>query len=415
MGRAHLGVEMGKALNWVTVGLFCVSLPMSHSTVAKVLSPPLVPISVAHWRSYWVDYTRAFIDDQGRVIDHHQHQDSTSEGESYALFFALVADKPEQFAKILSWTNNNLAAGQLGTQLPGWLWGQNPSGKWTLLSQHSAADADLWLAYTLIQAGKLWHRPDYMHLGLELTQTIVREEVVMISFSNRINDRSIHLSFTPMLLPGYFGFHIAAKRYVFNPSYLPLPLLLGLAQADPHGPWQQMASQLPDFLHAVSPHGFAPDWIGLDDGRSFFVPSQGVDGSYNAIRVYLWAGMATKEMPFGPEILAALSGMQKYLQQHNVPPLAADAATGQARGSGPVGFSAALLTYLSAKHDQIAFNRQLRRIQEAQIPSTGLLGEPAYYYDQNLALFALGNLSKSFTFERNGDLHTWWSHSGLHG
>lgn len=394
----------------IGVGLFCAGLLMSSSTQAMILPTPLVTISVAHWRSFWSDYSHIFIDDQGRVIDFHQHGDSTSEGESYALFFALVANKPAQFAKILSWTNNNLAAGQLGPKLPGWLWGKNPDGKWMLLSPHSAADADLWLAYTLIQAGKLWHRSDYTDLGLTLAQTIVREEVVTISFSSRVNDRSVHLSYTPMLLPGYFGFHLAAEQYVFNPSYLPLPLLLGLAQADPQGPWQQMASQLPQFLHAISPHGFAPDWIGLDNGRHFFVPPQGGEGSYNAIRVYLWAGMATEETPFGPEILAALPGMHAFLQQHGLPPLSVDAANGKTQGTGPVGFSAALLPYLAAEHDQSAFNRQLQRVQEAQNPGTGLLGTPSYYYDQNLALFALGYLSHSFDFGKNGALCTWWSH-----
>ena len=38
---------------------------------------------------------------------------TTSEGQSYALFFALAANDREAFDKILLWTENNLADGSL--------------------------------------------------------------------------------------------------------------------------------------------------------------------------------------------------------------------------------------------------------------------------------------------------------------
>ncbi|MEY2343146.1 cellulose synthase complex periplasmic endoglucanase BcsZ [Acidithiobacillus sp. IBUN Pt1247-S3] len=367
------------------------------------------PDSVRDWRAYWHSYTSAFVDPQGRVIDAHQGGISTSEGQAYALFFSLVANQPQLFARILAWTNDNLAGGRLGQKLPGWLWGKNPLGRWTLLSPHSASDADLWLAYTLIEAGSLWHRSDYTSLGLQLADTIAREEVVPISFSTRINEQSMDLSSTPMLLPGYFGFVDGPQRYVFNPSYLPLPLLLGLAQADPRGPWQEMASQLPNFLRLVSPHGFAPDWVGIGADGDLFTPPQGSDGSYNAIRVYLWAGMGSDEEPLGREVLHAVYGMRSYLQHAVLPPTVVDSKTGTAHGQGPAGFSAALLPYLAANHDEKALVQQLHRVRADYDAQQGLLGQPAYYYDQNLALFAFGYRTGSFHFSSHGALQTWWS------
>ena len=76
----------------------------------------------------WDAYALSFIDDQGRVIDRQGGDRTTSEGQSYGLFFALVANDHERFDRLLNWTNNNLAGGDLGTRLPGWLWGRRRAG-----------------------------------------------------------------------------------------------------------------------------------------------------------------------------------------------------------------------------------------------------------------------------------------------
>jgi hypothetical protein len=93
-------------------------------------------------------------------------------GQSYGLFFALVANDHERFDRLLHWTNNNLAGGDLGTRLPGWLWGKTPGGQWQILDQHSASDADLWIAYSLCEAGRLWRQPLYGALGRRMLARI---------------------------------------------------------------------------------------------------------------------------------------------------------------------------------------------------------------------------------------------------
>jgi endo-1,4-beta-D-glucanase Y len=44
----------------------------------------------------------------------------------------------------------------LQTRLPAWLWGKNKDGEWKTLDPNSASDADVWMAYTLVEAGRLW-------------------------------------------------------------------------------------------------------------------------------------------------------------------------------------------------------------------------------------------------------------------
>ena len=49
------------------------------------------------------------------MIDLTFDRKSTSEGQSYGLFFALVADQRTQFDTLLKWTSDNLAsAGRSG-------------------------------------------------------------------------------------------------------------------------------------------------------------------------------------------------------------------------------------------------------------------------------------------------------------
>ena len=66
----------------------------------------------------WKGYTAAFMDSQVRVIDRDQGDRTTSEGQAYAMFFALVAQDRSRFDGLLRWTESNLADGDLSTHLP---------------------------------------------------------------------------------------------------------------------------------------------------------------------------------------------------------------------------------------------------------------------------------------------------------
>ena len=351
----------------------------------------------APWYQFWTSYQARFIDSQGRVIDWNDGGITTSEGQSYALFFALVANNPKLFQNILTWTQDNLAQGSLAAHLPAWRWGERPNKTWGVLDTNSAADADLWIAYTLIQAGRLWNRNSYTAMGTLLAKRIAQQEVVTLPDTG------------PMLIPGNAGFHIAPNTYVFNPSYLPLPVVEGLAHALPHGPWRAMAMHLPHFIKAVSPYGFAPDWVAYSPRQGYHIAPQGSNGSYNAIRVYLWAGMSNPDTPGAQRILDSVSGMANYLQSHLLPPVSENWQTGVPSGTGPTGFSAALIPYLMQKNMKPEVHNQWLRLNADYDRADGLYGKTSHYYDQNLALFALGWVYHTIRFDRNGELKPSWS------
>ncbi len=350
------------------------------------------------WYQLWSSYQGKFIDPQGRVIDYDDGGITTSEGQSYALFFSLAANNQVLFQKILAWTQDNLAQGSLAAHLPAWRWGQQPDHQWGVLDTNSAADADLWMAYTLIQAGRLWDRHSYTALGTLLAKRIADEEVVTLP------------GLGPMLLPGKRGFHTSSNTYVLNPSYVPLPVLTGLAQALPHGPWQAMAEQFPQVIAAAAPHGFAPDWVAYTPNIGYTVAPEGPAGSYDAIRVYLWAGMSNPHLPGAASILHSISGMANYLQAHLLPPVSVNWQNGAASGIGPVGFSAALIPYLMQKNLQPQVENQWLRLTADTDRANGLYGKNPRYYDQNLALFALGWVYHTIRFSREGNLEPGWMH-----
>lgn len=58
----------------------------------------------------WEQFKKDYISQQGRVIDPGDARKiTTSEGQSYAMFFAPAANDRPAFAQLFNWTQNNLA------------------------------------------------------------------------------------------------------------------------------------------------------------------------------------------------------------------------------------------------------------------------------------------------------------------
>jgi len=129
----------------------------------------------------WQDFQAAFLGAGDRVIDPASARAVTvSEGQAYALFFALVAGERVRFERLLRWTEDNLARGDLSLHLPAWQWGRRDDGSWGVLDANSASDADLWLVYALGEAGRLWRERRYLALSSVLAERVLREETVQL-------------------------------------------------------------------------------------------------------------------------------------------------------------------------------------------------------------------------------------------
>lgn len=330
----------------------------------------------------WDKFKQYYISADGRVIDPQTvDRRTTSEGQSYGMFFALVTQDQPLFDKLLHWTEMNLAKGDLKKHLPAWKWGQNAQKKWTVLDCNSAADADLWIAYDLLEAGRLWKNTYYSSLGKKLLQQILKMEVVRIP--------GVGLT----LLPGPFGFNFK-KSWRLNPSYLPLQLLARFAAVNSR--WNVLERNSFRLLLETSPKGFAPDWVTWKK-RIGWQPDQTNPnlGSYDAIRVYLWVGMLANDMQKKSVLVKHFWPIIELTQQLGAPPEKINVLTGQTTGRGSIGFAAALLPLLANNPSLLAIQRQ--HVDEAKFTGDS-------YYTAVLRLFGQGWDENRYRFNAQGEL-----------
>ena len=346
----------------------------------------------------WTAYQKRFVQGDGRVLDQTGERDfTTSESEAYTLFFTLVNNDRQRFDVVLNWIQANLAQGDFSRHLPAWHWGRQSTGKWEILDHNSASDADMWLAYTLLQAGTLWHDARYTSLGMTILERIKADEVALLP------------DVGAMVLPGPAGFVERNSKWRLNPSYQPLQILRAFALADPTGPWNDVAMNTQLMIRVVSPRGFAPDWVSFQTGKAWSAyPESEPVGSYDAIRIYLWAGMLDDGDSIKPKLMRSLSGMRSYLIKNNGALMEkVNTQTGVGEGIAPRGFSAALLPYLHALNDGKLLAQQARRLSEKK--NGALVGESPTYYDQVLSLFGQGWIEQRFSFSKTGQLIPAWS------
>ena len=353
----------------------------------------------------WQQYRAKFIESSGRVVDRGADGHTTSEGMAYAMFFALVVNDRATFDKMLRWTEDNLAGGDMTARLPSWSWGKAPDGAWKLLDINSAGDADLWMAYDLVEAGRLWHDDRLGKLGDVMLDRIAHSEIALSPTLGTV------------VLPGPLGFHPQPNMLILNPSYSPPQVLARLKDEQPTGPWGAALDALPGLIGASAPSGFVMDWVvsgtstapsgtpsELATGKTGFTPV----GAYEAIRVYLWLGMADKSTTGVQQCLKYTNGMAHYMERSVTPPLQVDVNGKAINPDGTVGFSAAVIPYLTALGKKDEAKAQRNRLDASMDASTGLYGRSGDYYDQNLALFATGFEEGRFRFERTGKLKLKW-------
>jgi endoglucanase len=185
----------------------------------------------------------------------------------------------------------------------------------------------------------------------------------------------------------------------------------------PTGPWDAILNSLDPILAQGSGSGFAMDWVSAGAGvRPSISPAQRASsdttavplGSYDAIRVYLWLGIADPQTRGVKTMLNRVGGMAAYLKNHPVPPQQVDQQGRVVNPNGPPGFSAAVVPYLRALDKKGPASAQMDRLAATKDAASGLYGKTANYYDQNLALFANGWIEGRYRFDRDGKLRVKW-------
>lgn len=370
---------------------FSVATPVVHAGVLDRLE------SLFSGQGGWPDWThfkQAFISQDGRVVDHSENDLRTvSEGQAYALFFALAANDKEGFKTILNWTQNNLAEGDLRKNLPAWIWGKNEKG-WTVIDSNSASDADLWMVFTLDQAGRLWCKPEYTATAKALGARLLERETRVVE--------GLGLS----LLPGPQGFVSAEGDVRLNPSYAPSFVLGYLAQSQADEPrWAELYLSNQRLLMKAAAKGSFADWVTVKKGQ--LLPFDDGRGDYDAIRVYLWLGMDNGADPIEKSLLQQIRPFTQEIAKRGAVPLWSNPWQNTlASENGPAGFQMAVAP-LMAKTTSPGLTRQLEsKGLNDSAPKAWL---DYGYYNSVLTLFARGALQKRFNVSSQHGLQptTW--------
>ena len=326
----------------------------------------------------WDTFKSTNVNESFRVVDYSDSRRiTTSEGQSYAMFFALVAGDKASFEKLLVWTENNLAAGDITKNKPAWLWGKHGSS-WGIIDSNNAADSDMWIAYCLLEAGRLWNNPAYTAKGKAMMD-LLKKDVRDVKSLGKV------------ILPGYKGFE--QENFVtLNPSYYPVFILRRFAVEDKD--WASVVEGTVRALVRSSPRGYAPDWVRFDR-QGKVMDEKGNDyvlGSYNAIRTYMWAAMMSPADPVREVLVNQFEPFADLTREMMMPPEKVNIHTGQTQGHGSPGFAACVLELLGKGSTQ----DYLRTV----IENDPIIGEN--YYRNTLMLYAMGFDQGLYRFDRNG-------------
>ena len=217
----------------------------------------------------WETFKQRFLEPDGRIVDTGQARISHSEGQGFAMLFAVHYADRTSFDRMWQWTQRNLQV--RGDALLAWKW--QPQGGVT--DRNNAADGDLLVAWALLRGAEKWSHPEYRAAATRIAEDVRRKSM----------RRSTH---GLVLLPGQEGFD-KAEGLTLNLSYWVYPALTELARADPAPEWEELARNGITIL-TYSYFGrwrLPPDWLKLGERVSAAGPPPERFG-FDAIRIPIY-------------------------------------------------------------------------------------------------------------------------------
>ena len=226
----------------------------------------------------WKHFKQSFIGPDGRVVDAGQGGISHSEGQGYAMLFAVNYGDRTSFEQIWRWTKTHLQV--RGDNLLSWRWTPQAG----ITDQNNASDGDLLVAWALLRAYNKWHDAEYLQASQRIARDI-REKLLRKAPQGLI------------LLPGAEGFSKPDGNSI-NLSYWVFPALDEIGQADPAPEWAELAKTGMDILQYArfGRWGLPPDWLLLTEKVG---PANGLSKQfgYNAVRIPLYLLWSHRESP----------------------------------------------------------------------------------------------------------------------
>lgn len=283
--RARLHLLGLLAAGIVTVAVNIPSPLAPHSTGG--MAPPAVLANLSGsqpgsplGRAEWQEFTRRFVEPEGRVVDTGNGGVSHSKGQGYALLLAVAYDSEALFHTILAWTLAHLSRPDdalLAHRFVPHLATQDRTHR------NNASDGDLLVAWALYRAAQRWQSQEHLALARRMARDFLRLNTVEVD--GRL-----------LIRPGANGF-ARGEHVVVNPFYALFPALRELDLLLPDPRWAALDAGMQGVIEHAS-FGVArlvPDWLEMPrhGGRSRMASDWPARFSWDAVRVPLytsWAG-----------------------------------------------------------------------------------------------------------------------------
>lgn len=216
-------------------------------------------------------YKQNYLLKEGRVIDSSRGNITTSEGQAYILYMSLAMDDRKTFDLVYNWTNKHL---RRKDGLFSWIWGKNNEGKYKILDNNSAADADIDLTRSSLLAYEIWKDKKYLKNGLQ-------------SINGIWNNETRQIGKYLVLMPGPAQ---AKSNFIeVNPSYFAPYAFKVFKKYDPKHDWDKLVDSSYYYLKAATAKtktGLPPNWFLIENEQVVLEDSERSDFSYDAIRVF---------------------------------------------------------------------------------------------------------------------------------
>lgn len=224
----------------------------------------------------WTTFKKSFVDADGRVVDTGQARISHSEGQGFAMLFAVHYGDRATFDQAWQWTQRNLQVRD--DALLAWRWDPQRG----VTDRNNATDGDLLVAWSLVRAADKWRQPEYAAAGKRIAQDIRTKLMRKVAHGL-------------VLVPGMEGFG-PAEGLTINLSYWVYPALAELGRADPAPEWEELAKAGTTILK-YSYFGrwrLPPDWLKLGERVTPGGPPPERFG-YDAVRIPIYLLWGRKE------------------------------------------------------------------------------------------------------------------------
>lgn len=255
-GAAALAALPGTALRAQSRPAASASIPADH------------PLQQA-----WAAWRTSYVAPEGRVVDGFQQGASHSEGQGYGMALALSFGDAETFARLYNWTEANLALRP--DALLAWRW--LPDALPHVADRNNASDGDLFYAWALARAARLFDAPDYAARARAIAADLVATCIVPMPDGS-----------AEVMLPAASGF-LTETGFILNPSYWMPRAMRDLAAATDQPALARAADGAERVMAQMAANGLVPDWAEVTaDGITLPPARFSADAGYESLRVPLF-------------------------------------------------------------------------------------------------------------------------------